>query len=111
MRLIIDTENPVKIDVDNISVDDRTTLIELLDKYKQSIIFSTKKIIKSISDLYGSEPKWMSELLKDIGKTVVSPYKGIFKGIEETFEDYYYIIETDDGKTVYETCVSSIDFS
>ena len=42
---------------------------------------------------------------------MVSPYKGIFKGIEETFEDYYYIIETDDGKIVYETCVSSIDFS
>ena len=57
MRLIIDTENPIKIDVNNISVDDRATLIELLDKYKQSIIFSTKKIIKSISDLDGSEPK------------------------------------------------------
>ena len=111
MRLIIDTENPIKIDVNNISVDDRATLIELLDNYKQSIIFSTKKIIKSISDLDGSEPKWLPELLKDIGRTVVSPYKGIFKGIEETFEDYYYIIETDDGKTVYETCVSSIDFS
>ena len=111
MRLIIDTENPVKIDVNNISADDRVTLIELLDRYKQSIIFSTKKIIKSTSDLDGSEPKWLPELLKDIGKTVVSPYKGIFKGIEETVEDYYYIIETDDGKTVYETCVSSIDFS
>lgn len=111
MRLIIDTENPIKIDVNNISVDDRVTLIELLDRYKQAIIFSTKKIIKSTSDLDGSEPKWLPELLKDIGKTVVSPYKGIFKGIEETFEDYYYIIETDDGKTVYETCVSSIDFS
>lgn len=111
MRLIIDTENPIKIDVNNISADDRVTLIELLDRYKQSIIFSTKKIIKSTSDLDGSEPKWLPELLKDIGKTVVSPYKGIFKGIEETFEDYYYIIETDDGKTVYETCVSSIDFS
>lgn len=111
MRLIIDTENPIKIDLDKISVDDRTTLIELLDRYKQSIIFSTKKIIKSTSDLDGSEPKWLPELLKDIGKTVVSPYKGIFKGIEETFEDYYYIIETDDGKIVYETCVSSIDFS
>lgn len=111
MRLIIDTENPIKIDVNNISVDDRVTLIELLDRYKQAIIFSTKKIIKSTSDLDGSEPKWLPELLKDIGKTVVSPYKGIFKGIEETFEDYYYIIETDDGKTVYETCVSPIDFS
>lgn len=111
MRLIIDTENPIKIDLDKISADDRVTLIELLDRYKQSIIFSTKKIIKSTSDLDGSEPKWLPELLKDIGKTVVSPYKGIFKGIEETFEDYYYIIETDDGKTVYETCVSSIDFS
>ena len=49
-------------------------------------------------------------ILKDIGKTVVSPCKGIFKGIEETFEDYYYIIEKDNGDTVYETCVSQIDF-
>lgn len=110
MRLIIDTENPIKIDVDSISIDDRISLMELLSKYHQAIVFSTKRIIKSISDLDGSEPKWMPELLKDVGKTVVSPYKGIFKGIEETFEDYYYIIETDEGNTVYETCVSSIDF-
>lgn len=39
MRLIIDTENPIKIDLDKISADDRVTLIELLDRYKQSIIF------------------------------------------------------------------------
>lgn len=110
MRLIIDTENPIKIDVDSISIDDKIVLMELLDKYHQVIMFSTKKIIKSTSDLDGSEPQWLLKLLKDVGKTVVSPYKGIFKGIEETFEDYYYIIETDDGKTVYETCVSSIDF-
>jgi hypothetical protein len=110
MRLIVDTENPVKIDVDNISVDDRISLMELLNKYHQVIMFSTKRIIKSTSDLDGSEPKWMSELLKDVGKTVVSPYKGIFKGIEETFEDYYYIIEEDNGDIVYETCVSPIDF-
>ena len=110
MRLIIDTENPIKIDVDNISVDDRVSLMELLNKYHQAIMFSTKRIIKSISDLDGSEPKWLPKLLKDIGKTVVSPCKGIFKGIEETFEDYYYIIEKDNGDTVYETCVSQIDF-
>lgn len=110
MRLIVDTENPVKIDVDNISVDDRISLMELLNKYHQVIMFSTKRIIKSTSDLDGSEPKWMSELLKDVGKTVVSPYKGIFKGIEETFEDYYYMIEEDNGDIVYETCVSPIDF-
>ena len=48
MRLIIDTENPIKIDVDNISVDDRVSLIELLDKYHQAIMFSTKRIIKYI---------------------------------------------------------------
>lgn len=110
MRLIIDTENPVEINLCSISVDDRITLMELLVKYHQAIMFSTKRIIKSTSDLDGSEPRWLLELLKDIGKTVVSPYKGIFVGIEETFEDYYYIIKTDDGKIVYETCDSSIDF-
>ena len=108
MRLIIDTENPIKIDVNNISADDRVTLIELLDRYKQSIIFSTKKIIKSTSDLDGSEPKWLPELLKDIGKTVVSPYKGIFKGIEETFEDYYYILENNNKQISYSSCVGKI---
>ena len=82
MRLIIDTENPIKIDVDNISVDDRVSLIELLDKYHQAIMFSTKRIIKYISDLDGSELKWLPELLKDIGKTMVHPCKGIFKGIK-----------------------------
>lgn len=51
-------------------------LMELLDKYHQAIMF--KRIIKSISDL--DRPKWILELLKDIGKTVVSPCKGIFKG-------------------------------
>ena len=37
---------------------------------------------KYISDLDWSEPKWMLALLKDIGKTVVHPCKGIFKGIK-----------------------------
>lgn len=77
MRLIIDTENPVEINLCSISVDDRITLMELLVKYHQAIMFSTKRIIKSTSDLDGSEPRWLLELLKDIGKTVVSPYKGI----------------------------------
>lgn len=31
MRLIIDTENPIKIDVDNISVDDRVSLIKYIN--------------------------------------------------------------------------------
>ena len=48
MRLIIDTKNPIKIDVDNISVDYRVSLMELLNKYHQAIMFSTKRIIKSI---------------------------------------------------------------
>jgi len=110
MKLVIDTENPVKIDVNNISIDNKISLMDLLDKYRNALLFSTKRIIKSKYNLDGSEPDWMLDLINNIGKEVTSPYKGIFIGIEETFEDYYYIIKTD-NEIVYETCVSPIVFN
>lgn len=111
MKLIIDTENPIKIDIDTISADDKISLIELLDKYQRTLLFSTKKLIKSKDDLDGSEPEWMLDLINNIGKKVLyHNKKGVFIGVEETFEDYYYIIKIDD-KIIYETCVSPIYFN
>ena len=110
MRLIIDTENPVKINLSNISADNKISLMDLLDKYQNAILFSTKRIIKSKDDLDGSEPEWMLDLISNIGKTALYyNEEGKFIGVEETFEDYYYIIDVG-GKIVYETCVSPIEF-
>lgn len=110
MKLIIDTENPLKIDVDTISADDKISLIELLDNYHRVLMFSTRRIIKSKNDLDGSEPEWMLDLISNIGKTVLyHNEKGKFIGVEETFEDYYYMIDIG-GKIVYETCISPIEF-
>lgn len=110
MKLVINTENPIKIDTTTISVDDKVSLIELLGNYQQALLFSTKRIIKSKDDLDESEPEWMLDLIKNIGKKAITQgVKGIFIGVEETFEDYYYIIKSD-NKISYESCVSPIEF-
>jgi hypothetical protein len=34
----------------------------------------------------------------------------VFKGIQETFEDYYYILEDNNKKISYSSCVGKISY-
>ena len=53
----------------------------------------------------------IQELIPFIGHKCKShDVVGVFKGIEETWEDYYYIIEQEDGKVLYNTMVDTIEF-
>lgn len=57
-------------------------------------------------------PKWVKEELLNVGKTCyVDGHMNkeyVFKGIQETFEDYYYILEDNNKKISYSSCVGKI---
>lgn len=43
-------------------------------------------------------------------KVKTEGYEGILLGISYTYMDYYYIIQTLDGKKHYDTCVGHIEY-
>ena len=59
-------------------------------------------------------PKWVKEELLNVGKTCyVDGHMNkeyVFKGIQETFEDYYYILEDNNKKISYSSCVGKISY-
>ena len=70
-------------------------------------IYSSYDEVKNNSKL----PEWLKETLKsDIGKryTCVPGYDAILVGMSETNEDYYYVLQKDDGKRVFITCCSKL---
>lgn len=56
-------------------------------------------------------PEWMKEIAKHFGEQVETKgHKGILLGISYTYMDYYYIIQTPDGKKHYDSCVGHIEY-
>lgn len=97
-------------DKDKYSIEELIKIMEELDNARMNIMFTTIRIIKSESDLKETDPEWLKTEIANVGRKVFNNSKvGIFVGIEETFEDFYYIIKKDDG-TMYETCVSKLDY-
>lgn len=59
----------------------------------------------------GSFPEWMKDVAKHFGEQVKTEgCKGTLLGISYTYMDYYYIIQTLDGKKHYDTCVGHIEY-
>ena len=58
-----------------------------------------------------SFPEWMKEVANHFGERVITEgCDGILLGISYTYKDYYYIIQTSDGKKHYDTCVGHIHY-
>lgn len=56
-------------------------------------------------------PEWMKEVANHFGERVKTEgCDGILLGISYTYMDYYYIIQTPDGKKHYDTCVGHITY-
>lgn len=57
-------------------------------------------------------PDWFVEFGKNIGKryktSIGRPIEATLIGMSETEEDFYYVLKLDNGKTVFETCVSKL---
>lgn len=70
------------------------------------IIYSSYKDLKNHNEL----PDWFIEFGKNIGKRykTYGNAEGTLIGMCETDEDLYYVLQLDNGKKLFETCVSKI---
>lgn len=57
-------------------------------------------------------PEWFREMGKPFGRKCISMDRETYTlvGMSETFEDYYYILQREDGSKCYHSCVGKIDF-
>lgn len=56
-------------------------------------------------------PEWIKEVANHFGERVkTESYDGVLLGISYTYMDYYYIIQTLDGRKHYDSCVGHITY-
>ena len=69
-----------------------------------------KDTILNDTKLDGEEfPEFIKEAAEHFGEQVKTDfYKGVLLGISYTYMDYYYIVQTPDGKKHHDTCVGWI---
>lgn len=100
----------VIFDWEEASLEEKDAMMKALERARTAYIFETRRIIKNSEDAKDCSSR-IQELISFIGHKCKShDIIGVFKGIEETWEDYYYIIESEDGKLHYNTMVDSIEF-
>ena len=92
------------------TLEEKDEIIKAIELARTAYIFETRRIIKNLEDAKDCSSQ-IQELIPFIGHKCKShDVVGVFKGIEETWEDYYYIIELEDGKVLYNTMVDTIEF-
>lgn len=92
------------------TLEEKDAIIKAIELARTRYIFKTRRIIKNLEDAKDCSSQ-IQELIPFIGhKCKLYDIVGVFKGIEETWEDYYYIIELEDGKVSYNTMVDTIEF-
>lgn len=109
MKITIDTNNlgALKYETKDVPILMRT-FQHLINKLMYEVIGN----YYSVDDVPEDAPKWVKEELLNIGKIcyvdghINKEY--VFKGIQETFEDYYYILEDNNNKISYSSCVGKI---
>lgn len=100
----------VIFDWEEASLEEKDAMMKALERARTAYIFETRRIIKNSEDAKDCSSR-IQELIPFIGHKCKShDIIGVFKGIEETWEDYYYIIESENGKLHYNTMVDSIEF-
>lgn len=95
---------------DEATLEEKDEIIKAIELARTSYIFETRRIIKNLEDAKDCSSQ-IQELIPFIEHKCKShDIVGVLKGIEETWEDYYYIIEQEDGKVSYNTMVDTIEF-
>lgn len=98
------------VDWNEATLEEKDAIIKAIELARTAYIFETRRIIKNLEDAKDCSLQ-VRELMPFIGHKCKShDIVGVFKGIEETWEDYYYIIEQEDGKVSYNTMVDTIEF-
>jgi hypothetical protein len=100
----------VILDWDKLSLEDRDKVINALEWARLRYMYETKRVFNT-AESAKNESSDIQELMSYVEKPCkIGSVKGIFKGIEETYEDYYYIIEQEDGNIFHESMVAHIEF-
>lgn len=106
MKITIDTDN---LETLKYKTEDVPILMkkQLINKLMYEVIGN----YYSVDNVPEDTPKWVKEELLNVGKTCyMDGQEYVFKGIQETFEDYYYILEDNNKKISYSSCVGKISY-
>lgn len=90
---------------DNYSIKEKLNIAYKLAAISNKLLNSRIRLIKSMADLKESDSDTIKNAIKYIGKEIVSPQQGIIVGIEETLEDYYYVIQAQEDIEYISICV------
>lgn len=112
MKITIDTDN---LETLKYKTEDVPILIKTFQQLINKLMYEVIGNYYSVDDVPEDAPKWVKEELLNVGKTCyVDGHMNkeyVFKGIQETFEDYYYILENNNNKQIsYSSCVGKISY-
>ena len=109
MKTTIDTDN---LETLKYRTEDALILMETFQQLMNKLMYEVIGNYYSLDDAPADAPTWVKEELLNVGKTCyVDGHMNkeyVFKGIQETFEDYYYILENNDKQISYSSCVGKI---
>ena len=109
MKITIDTDNleTLKYETKDVSI-----LINTFQQLMNKLMYEVIGNYYSVNDVPKNAPKWVKGELLKVEKTCYvdgnMDRKYVFKGIQETFEDYYYILENNNKQISYSSCVGKI---
>ena len=111
MKITIDTDN---LETLKYKTEDVPTLIKTFQQLINKLMYEVIGNYYSVDDVPEDAPKWVKEELLNVGKTCyVDGHMNkeyVFKGIQKTFEDYYYILENNNKQISYSSCVGKISY-
>lgn len=109
MKITIDTDNLGAL---KYKTEDALILMETFQQLMNKLMYEVIGNYYSVDDAPEDAPKWVKKELLNVGKTCyVDGHMNkeyVFKGIQETFEDYYYILENNNKQISYSSCVEKI---
>ena len=107
MKITIDTDN---LETLKYKTEDVPILMKTFQQLINKLMYEVIGNYYSVDDVPEDAPKWVKEELLNVGKTCYMNKEYVFKGIQETFEDYYYILENNSKQISYSSCVGKISY-
>lgn len=111
MKITIDTDHLETLEY---NTKDIPILIQTFQQLINTLMYEVIGNYYSVEEAPKDSPSWVKTELSNVGKscTIDGCMKDtyIFKGIQETYEDYYYILEDSNKKISYSSCVGKIDY-
>lgn len=111
MKITIDTDH---LEALKYNTKDVPVLLNAFQQLLISLRFEVVGNYYSVEEAPEDSPSWVKEELSNVGKlcTIDGCMKDtyVFKGIQETYEDYYFILEDSNKKISYSSCVGKINY-